>query len=259
MTRTSGDSREAAATASPPRADASGPRSPPRRGRAGGDRRARRRPRPPVRVVPASLQYASAGAACLNAREGSRPAAGGPAGGAPAGEATSIATAAAPPSAARKPQGIARWSGGGSKTWVSMATSICASSQPSPAARQQRGAEHERRPRSTRTRRSRRSGAPIAAIVASSWRRSAIAMRDEQRHRRGGEHDREGLLDVADPGQVDGRDRAHGLRGLLVEVLDLGAVAAGGGRDLRRDRAAGRRSSSRTPRSAPARGSRDSR
>ena len=52
--------------------------------------------------------------------------------------------------------------------------------------------------------------------------------RDEQRHRGGGEHDRERLLDVADAAQVDGRDRADGLLGLLVDVLDDRSVGAGG-------------------------------
>ena len=69
------------------------------------------------------------------------------------------------------------------------------------------------------------SGAPIAAIVANSWRRSEMPEGDEQRHRGGRQDDREGLLDVADAGQVDGRDRAARARALVGDVVDLRARA----------------------------------
>ena len=202
------------------RGHASGPRSPPRRARAGGDRRSS------ASSSTTSTRGAGIASVCLrrgallNAREGSRRAAGGPAGGVPAGWRRASTTAAAPPSPARKPQGIASWSGGGSKTCVSIATSICASSQPSPAASSSAAPStsaaslHTNAPMSPQRRADRGHRRELVAALGDRER-------DEQRHRRRGEHDRERLLDVADPGQVDGRDRADGLRGLLVDVLDL--------------------------------------
>ena len=203
----------------------------------GGGVEAAHRPRPPERGA-ASLQVSSRSPQCSRrispaacGRRASR-------------EATSTPRAAAPPSAARKPQGIARWSGGGSKTWVSIATSICARSQPSPA-----GAARRPRPGRPRSRRTLRP--PQRGADRGHRGELVTTLGDRDRARRAPSRRRQGprrrLPRVADPGQVDRRDRAHGLRGLLVEVLDLRAVAAGAAATSVR-RHPGYRSASRRPR-----------
>src|SRR6185437_5627748 len=54
---------------------------------------------------------------------------------------------------------------------------------------------------------------------------------DEEGGGCGGEHEYERLLDATDAAEVDGRDRAHGLSRLLVDVLDADAQRAGRGCD----------------------------
>ena len=59
---------------------------------------------------------------------------------------------------------------------------------------------------------------------------------DEQDHRRGRKPDRERFLDATDSAQVDGRDRAHRLHGLLSDVLHDRPVLPGRCCDALRDR-----------------------
>ena len=114
----------------------------------------------------------------------------------------------APP---RNVQGMASVSGGGSKTCCSIATSISASSQPSTAASASAAA-------STSAASVQRNAADLPQRRAERGHRGELlaalgeADRDEERHRGGGEDERERLLDPADAGQVDGGDRADRLR-----------------------------------------------
>src|SRR5207249_1498128 len=84
--------------------------------------------------------------------------------------ATAPPTIAAPASAARKPQGTASRSGGGSKTCCSIATSISARSHPSRVASASAAPSTSAASLQTKAATD-RSEAPSAAIVASSWRR----------------------------------------------------------------------------------------
>ena len=110
------------------------------------------------------------------------------------------------------PTGTASVSGGGSNTCWSIATSISASSQPSPAASTTAAAEHERglgpEERADLAQRRAERGHRRELVAALARRAEA----DEEPHRRRRQDDDERLLDPADPGQVDGGDRADGLR-----------------------------------------------